>query len=114
MPGPWPRYQARKGPYRVVAARLPVDHAVALRAFASRTNQPIQAILKALVADWVKVNQHVNEKPGMASPPAVPVAPALPARSPAYQGSGKSLPPSELVALDDEREAAKDGKSFTD
>lgn len=104
----FPAYQAQQGQRPIISARLPMEHAVFLRAHASRTRTPLQAVIRALVAEWVEVHKPVHAQPS----PAVPVAPAIPARAAPRQDTGKSEPAAVLVAIDEARK--EPGKSFTD
>jgi hypothetical protein len=118
MNGPFPRYAARTGPFRVVAANLPAEHARALRAYCARENVPIQAVLKALVADWLKINGAINaqDKPqqAAAAPRSVPMVP-LPVMQETRQNTGRNEPVQVLQKIDATRNAAKKtGRTFTD
>ena len=118
MAGQFPRYAARTGPYSVVAARLPVTQARALRAYCARESVPIQAVLKALVADWLKVNAPVNPQPEAAARApersAEPYA-AIPQSAKTRENTGRNEPIATLQKIDASRAAAKKtGRVFTD
>lgn len=112
--GAWPRYAAKTGPRPLITARLPKEHAAILRAHASRTSTPLQAVIRELVAEWVKVHQAVHGNPLPHSPPAVPAAPAIPSPAPRQQETGRSEPAAVLQAIDADREAAGKGPTFRD
>jgi hypothetical protein len=111
----FPRNYARVGAYRVVAAKLPKDHALFLRQYSARTDTPINRILGALVADWVKLNQPINYQASPA-PSASPVAvPSIPQTKRPREDTGRSEPAATLQAIDVAREEAKEsGDTFAD
>jgi hypothetical protein len=118
MAGQFPRYAARTGPYRVVAANLPAEHARALRSYCARESIPIQAVLKALVAEWLAVNAPVNApQVAAARQPersAEPYA-AIPQSAKKRENTGRNEPIATLQKIDAERSAAKKtGRAFTD
>lgn len=93
------------GPVPLVTARLPRDHAAALRAFAARNGTTLNDVLKSLVADWFKVHGAVygKEIPHAARP--VSAAPAIPATARPREETGKAEPAAVLQAIDIAREA---------
>lgn len=114
-----PSRKAKMAPLRTVAAKLPLTDAVYLRAYAHKNNVPIQAVLIALVAEWVKLNQelnHSNTVTGYSAASPVPLsAVPIPATAAPRRDTGKSLPAAELQEIDVERrEAAADPRGFKD
>lgn len=104
----WPAYELKGGNRPIISARLPAAHAKVLRAHASRTNTPLQAVIRALVADWIKVHVPVHAQPS----PSVAVAPAIPQHAPARENTGRNEPIEKLQAIDEARK--EPGNPFAD
>jgi hypothetical protein len=79
---------------------------------------PIQAVLKDLVAGWVKINSPINAQPEPAARqparPAVAYA-AIPKTQETRENTGLNEPVRTLMKIDSKRAAAKkNGSTFAD
>lgn len=103
----------RTGAFRMVGAQLPRDHAKALRGYASRNGVPIQSVIQALVADWVKLNELLNNQPSPAASGQPAPLEHVPTRHTRRADTGKSEPAEVLQGIDRNRRAGG-GQGFKD
>lgn len=113
MNGPWPRYALETGNRRIVAAKLPAEHARALRTYAAANGVPLQSILKALVADWVKVNQEINRHHAGTVAATAPLV-VIPTTHQSRENTGRNETVATLQKIDASRKEKRDAAKVRD
>ena len=109
MPGRLVRKPLKLGDYPLITARFPVEHARALRLHAVANGQPLQQVLRDLVADWFTVhttvhNRAANDTARNASD-AAPMM-AIPKTQETRENTGRNEPFRTLKKIDRERKGA--------